>query len=975
MAEKYFTKKIPLFCTTFLCLTETLFSLPQDPSINGGSAKIHHPNEKTMVIKTSEKTIINYKSFNVDKGEKVEFIQPSSSSYVLNRVLGKDGSKILGKIESNGNVFLVNQNGIYFGKNAKVNVGSLVASTLNISDDDFLQNRFSFSLEEKNKLSEIYNEGFILASQEGSIVLMAPIIKNAGIIQAHAGHVVLASAEHVTLRFYDNKLLSFAVEGEIKEALLEHLGTIQAKEVSMKLPLAKKAIKEIVNRDGIEPGVIFVKENGKIILAAESSLQAEKISLEGAQLEIKGILNASNPYSQGGTIQILGKDISLEEATLDVSGKTGGGTLLIGGDFQGKGDLPYASTVSVNGNSTLHANAIEQGDGGLIVLWSQKSTSFDGTCYAQGGPQGGNGGIVESSSLENLLVGNAHVNTLAPLGSIGTWFLDPTLIRISAIGGGILSGCSTSGDIAVATLEAQASTVTLCANTILQEVPISMSVLGAGLTFQAPTGTTGSLILQSDITTIGGPIEITNLETLVLNSITLNTTGSGALGANILVGRMNTDNALESLTLRAGVGNVVVTKLGDVDPFGAIQITGSQITLNSIFTNSSPITLSGPVYIEGESIISTAVLGSGASITIGTVDASSLGLDSLSLDAGSTGSISLGNVGSLVPLNNFTLINAATTTLENITTQSGSIDITPPITLTLPLTTFTIAKGEGSSRLRLLAVEGNSAYTESLTLSTTSADTISLGETGFLTPLNQITIGSNHTLSVANVRSSTFTAISRVGTTTLNGDIRTIGSEGVFIETGNLILNGIIDTNNINLLAHGPIINNNKRQNIIISSTGTALINALHGPLGAKNAPIALNTSNKTAPIVIGAQDLAALSGFSYEKKLIVLNPTNPPCLFIFNKHVISNCKQSIRLAFKLLPANFFILAYFNGENLGTGTLRQLGPYFITSYFTEDFLDKMKIPPWLEKTNCQGQPLKKKTLEIDQTPTAFPLQK
>lgn len=968
-------KKIPLFCATLLCLTETLLSLPKDPAVSAGSAKIHHKDEKTMVIKTSEKAIINYQSFNIDQGEKVEFLQPTSSSCVLNRVLGNNGSKILGKMESNGTIFLVNQNGIYFGKDAKVNVASLIASTLNISDENFLKNRFSFSLEDKTKLSEIYNEGFLSASREGAIILMAPIIKNAGMIQAHAGHVVLAAGEHVTLRFYDNKLLSFSVEGEIKEALLAHLGTIEAKEVSMRLPIAKKAIKEIVNRDGIEPGVVFVKENGKIILAAESSIHMEKLSLESAQIQIEGNINASNSYSQGGTVHILGQDISLKGATLDVSGKTGGGTLLIGGDFQGQGDLPYASTVSVDSTSTLLANATGQGDGGRIILWSHKSTSFEGVCYAQGGPQGGNGGMVESSSLGTLLIANTYVNTLAPLGSIGTWLLDPTLIRISLLGGGIPSGCSTSGDIAVATLEAQASTVTLCANTILQEVPISMSVSGAGLIFQAPPNSLGALILQGDITTIGGPIEIINLETLVLSSISLNTTGSGSLGANILVGRMNTDNALESLTLNAGVGNVVLSKLGDTDPFGAIQIIANQITLNSLFTNSSPITVSGPVYVLGDSIISTTVSGSGANITLETIDASSLGIDSLILDAGLAGSISLGNVGSLVPLHNFTLVSATTTTLQNVTTQSGSINCTTPVTLTLPLTTFTIVKGEGSSNINLLAVQGSSAYTESLTLSTTLADTISLGETGILTPLNQIILGPNRILSVDNVRSSTFTAISRIGTTTINGDIGTIGSQGVFIETGNLILNGIINTNNITLLAHGSITKNNKSQNIIVSSSGTILINASHGPLGAKNAPIALNTANQVDPIIIGAQDLAALSGFSYEKKLIVFNPANPPCIFIFNKHIISDCTQAIRLAFNLIPTSFFILSYFNGETLGVETLRQLGPYFITSYFTEDFVDKVKIPPWPEKTECQGHPRKEKPSKRDQDSTAFPLQK
>ncbi|MES2200361.1 MAG: filamentous hemagglutinin N-terminal domain-containing protein [Chlamydiota bacterium] len=960
-------KKTTHLCAAFLCIAKTLFSLPQDPSIAEGSAQVHHKDKKTMVIKTSEKTIINYKNFNIDHGEKVEFLQPNSSSCVLNRVLGSDGSKILGKIESNGTVFLVNQNGIYFSKDARVNVGSLVASTLNITDENFLQNRFSFSLQDKNRLTEIYNEGFLSASQEGAIVLMAPLIKNAGTIQAHAGHVVLASAEHVTLRFYDDKLLSFAVEGELKDALLEHLGNIQAKKVSMQLPIAKIAIKEIVNHDGIEQGVVFIKENGKILLAAESSIQTQNLSLEGGHLQVQGNIDASSTYAKGGSIRITGQDISLEGAHLNVSGKTGGGTILIGGNFQGKGDLPYASNLSVDNNSILLANAIEQGNGGLIVLWSKESTSFAGTSYAQGGFQEGDGGVVESSSLGDLFISNAYVNTIAPLGNIGTWLLDPTLISISSTGGGVPSGCSTSGNIAVATLEAQASTVTLCANTILQEVPISMSVSGAGLIFQAPVGTVGALTLEYDITTISGPIEITNLETLILGSITLDTTGSGSSGADIVIGRMNTDNNLESLTLTAGLGNVTLNTLGDLNPFGPVTISGSQITLSTLFTSSNPITILGALYVEGEGIISTVASGLGADITLGTVDASSTP-SSLTLDAGSAGSISLGDVGSLNPIYNFTLIKASEASVQNITSLSGSINFTTPITLTLPLTTFTILQGDGSSYTRIPVVNGTSPYTQSLTLKTTSRDLISLGETGLITPLNHVVIGSNQSLSVGNVLSSDFTLTSKIGRTTLTGNIATTSSQGVSIETGSLILNGIIETDNISLIAHGSITIGTQRQNILVSSTGQVFINALNGTLGAQNAPVALNTANRTDPIVIGAKALAALSGFSYEKNLIVLDPTNPPCIFIFNKSLISNCNLATRLAFNLLRSSLFINSYFNGQRLGFGPLRQLGPLFISSYYTEDFPLKVEIPVAPEETKCQGQSPQKK-------PVPFPLQK
>ncbi|MBS0626682.1 MAG: hypothetical protein JSS09_00545, partial [Verrucomicrobia bacterium] len=674
--------------------------------------------------------------------------------------------------------------------------------------------------------------------------------------------------------------------------------------------------------------------------------------------KIKGKIDASNSQDKGGFIQISGNDIFLNGALLDVSGKTGGGTLLIGGDYRGEGPLPHASTVSIDSASILTANATEKGNGGLIVLWSDQRTSFEGTCYAKGGPYAGDGGLVETSSLGEVFISKAYVDTLAPLGNIGSWLLDPALIRITAIGGAIPSGCSNSGDVAVSTIEAQASTVTLCADIILQEVPISMSVSGAGLIFQSPSNSIGALVLQNDITTKGGPIEIQNMETLILGSLTLATTGSGSLGADITLGRMNTDDNLEALTLNAGIGNVFLKTLGDLHPFGTIQVTANQITLNKIFTNSSPITVSGSTLIQGESIISTTASGSGATITLDTVNASSLDVDSLTLDAGSLGSLSIGNVGSSTPLHNFTLVNANIASIQDITSHSGSIDLHSPITLTQPLTTFTIIKGDGFSNIRTVAIEGTISHAESLTFSTNTKDKIFLGELGLTTPLNHVILGSNQSLSVQNVRSTSFKISSQVGTTTLNGDIATTGSEGVLIETGTLVLKGRIETDKLSLTAHGPITAGSSRQDILVRSPGTTFINALNGSLGEQTVPISLTTENLVDPILIGATNLASLAGPSYERKLFAFAPNNSPCIFIFNNHTFLDCNRTIKIIFHQLPRSFFMGANrFNSERLGIGTnlLTQLGPYFLSSYFTDSFLQRIEVPSKPPKAKCEGQ--------------------
>ncbi|MBS0627022.1 MAG: filamentous hemagglutinin N-terminal domain-containing protein, partial [Verrucomicrobia bacterium] len=170
-------KMYPFFClTSSLLFSLKAFTLPQGEQVVQGHVEMTH-SEKNLSIKASDKAIINYGSFNVGEKERVEFIQPSSTSTVLNRVVGSDPSYILGNITSNGKVFLVNPNGIYFGAEASVNVGSLIASTLDILDQDFLKDRFYFSAKKGTTPGMIHNLGQI-TSQEGVIAFISPHIKN-----------------------------------------------------------------------------------------------------------------------------------------------------------------------------------------------------------------------------------------------------------------------------------------------------------------------------------------------------------------------------------------------------------------------------------------------------------------------------------------------------------------------------------------------------------------------------------------------------------------------------------------------------------------------------------------------------------------------------------------------------------------------------------------------------------------------------
>ncbi|MES2199150.1 MAG: filamentous hemagglutinin N-terminal domain-containing protein, partial [Chlamydiota bacterium] len=325
-------------------------ALPQGEIVVHGQAEVVRE-ERGLSIKASDKAVINYDSFNIGEQERVEFIQPSSTSSVLNRVIGSDPSSILGGMTSNGKVFLVNQNGIYFGANARIDMGSLIASTLDILDQNFLEDRFHFYTKNGSTPGMIHNLGQI-TSKEGAIAFISPYIKNEGLVTASAGKVIFAAGEAVTLDFTGDGLMSFIIEGDAEKAVIEHLGSIQAGEVFMNLKVANRAIRDVVNTDDVIEGNALVKENGTIRIVHKSTIKADNVFLDGSdKMSIEGAIDVSNEASTGGTLHILGDHIALSGADINASGALGGGTVLIGGDYKGEGTLRNAITNVMDENS------------------------------------------------------------------------------------------------------------------------------------------------------------------------------------------------------------------------------------------------------------------------------------------------------------------------------------------------------------------------------------------------------------------------------------------------------------------------------------------------------------------------------------------------------------------------------------------------------------------------------------------------
>jgi trimeric autotransporter adhesin len=863
----------------FTLVPDLALALPQDPQVIAGEAKIDTKNSKTMIVETSDKAIVNYKSFDIAKKEKVKFVQPSSSSCVLNRVNGGETSKILGTLEGNGKVFLVNPQGIYFGKDAVVNVGSFIASTLDIADQDFLNEKYEFNLPKGMKGSEIVNEGKISSSAEGSIVLMAPVIRNHGVIEAKAGRVLLASGEKVTLDFSGDGLMQFAVEGEIEEAVIEHLGKISSDtgDVVLRLKVAEKAIKSIVNQDGVEEGEVFVEENGIIKLVSASSIEAKNVTVEGKNVTIDGDIKASDKIhiqgdmglpenivtitgeldissknGGGGSVHIFGENIQLNGTLIDASGKNGGGEVLIGGDYKGLGPDPKASTVVMDQNSTILADAVHRGNGGLVVLWSENVTLFNGSISAQGGKWGGDGGLIETSAKTGTYTGS--VNTLAPKGKVGSWLLDPTTIAIDGGVDALPTDCSTPAgtvSISAATINAAASDVLLCASTSITQSAgqaISMTNDGVGITFQGSPGSI-TTTLRDNITTRGGAVTFTNTSIDLTGSITIDTTNGGgtAAGAHITIGAVNanvTTTSAEGLTLRAGTaGNINLTSAGETKPLGLFTVTeanqvtiGGNITTKGNATAGGSINISAPLVLGASATLTTTGGGAtaGSHITLTTANASvaTASAEGLTLHAGTGGNISLTSAGATNPLGLFTVSGANQITVNgNVTTRGnatagGTIAISAPLVLGASSTITTTGGGAtAGNHITLTTANANTATTnaEGLTLHAGTGGDISLTSAGGTNPLGLFTVsGANQVTVNGNVTTrgdATVGGAIAIGAPLVLGASATLATTGGGATAGDNITLTTVNANTATTSAEGLTLNAGTGGNIGLTHT------------------------------------------------------------------------------------------------------------------------------------------------------------
>lgn len=396
---------------------------PAGGVVAAGSAGIASGASTTTITQTSQSAIINWQSFGIAAGETVRFAQPSASSVVLNRVTGSDPSAIHGNLNANGKVFLVNPGGILFGSGASINTGGLVASTLGISDSNFLAGRYEFS---GTGSGSVVNRGTINADG-GYVALLGTSVSNEGRIQANLGSVALAAGQAISLEVLAGGLLSAKVDEGAVKALIQNGGVIQADggQVLLTAQAAGVLLGTVVNNTGMIRAQSISTRNGAIRLLGD---------MDSGTVNVSGTLDASGKGAgqSGGSITITAHHAGLFGAGIDASGDAGGGTVLVGGGFMGKDPaVANAAATYMSADAVVRADAVTRGNGGTVVLWSDGSTRATGTITARGGATGGNGGMIETSGRW-LAVSGLTANASAPAGLGGTWLLDPADVTIGA---------------------------------------------------------------------------------------------------------------------------------------------------------------------------------------------------------------------------------------------------------------------------------------------------------------------------------------------------------------------------------------------------------------------------------------------------------------------------------------------------------------------------------------------------------------
>jgi filamentous hemagglutinin family protein len=355
-----------------------LCALPQFASANptggvvaAGSANIVTSAKKVDINQQSNKAVIDWRGFDIAPDETTAFHQPSASSLTLNRVNSGSASNINGTLTANGNIVIVNQNGVIFGSGAKVDVNGIIASTADISNDKFMNTNGKLVFDQAgNPNAQIINNGTITAKDAGLVGLVAPSVINNGMIVARLGKVTLASGDTTTVDLYGDSLMEVAVSDKVQAQLVGNTGTIKANggKVALISAAAAREVVDSLTNTGLVQANSVAEKDGEIIISASKVTNTST-----------GVISAQgdNAGENGGKVMIVAKTLQ-QNGAIKVDASKQAGTVAI------------TATESVKQNGSITAT----GETGGKVVINTKTLEQAGTIDVSGQKQGGKINII-----------------------------------------------------------------------------------------------------------------------------------------------------------------------------------------------------------------------------------------------------------------------------------------------------------------------------------------------------------------------------------------------------------------------------------------------------------------------------------------------------------------------------------------------------------------------------------------------------